>query len=186
MRRFIEAAINRSRTSLLIMFMIVVAGLIARSAIPIAADPDVDVPFFIVTVIHEGISPEDSERLLIMPLETEMRDVEGIKEMRGFGSEGAATLMLEFHADQDLNKALMDVREATDRAKAEFPSTAEEPIVQEASMQDWPMLQVNVVGDVPERMLYNIALDLRESIETIPEVLSADLSGQREAKRILR
>lgn len=162
------------------MFMIIIAGLIARSAIPIDSDPDVDVPFFVVTIIHEGISPEDSERMLIMPLETEMRDVEGIKEMMGFASEGAATLMLEFHADQDLNKALMDVREATDRAKAEIPSTAEEPIVQEASMRDWPILQVNIVGDVPERMLYNIALDLRQSIETIPEILSADLMGDRE------
>ena len=177
---FIEAAINRTRTTLLIMLMVVLAGLIARSVIPVANDPDIDVPFFIVTVIHEGISPEDSERLLVMPLETEMRNVEGIEEMNAFASEGAATLMVEFDADQDLNKALMDVREAVDRAKAEFPSTAEEPIVQEASMADFPVLQVNVVGNVPERMLYNIALDLQEQIEAQPDVLSADMFGNRE------
>lgn len=180
MQKFIEAAINRSRTSLLIMFMIIVAGLLARAAIPIAAEPDIDVPFFIVTVIHEGISPEDAERLLIMPMEVEMRDVEGIKEMMGFGAEGVATFMLEFHADTDLNKALLDTREAVDRAKAEFPSTAEEPIVTEATMDDFPIIQINVVGAVPERMLYTIAQDLREAVETVPDVLSADLFGQRE------
>lgn len=180
MYAFIEAAIKRSRTTLLIMFMVVLAGLIARSVIPVASEPDIDVPFFVITVVHEGISPEDSERLLVMPLEIELRDVEGIEEMTAFASEGAATVMIEFDADQDLNKALMDTREAVDRAKAEFPSTAEEPIVTEATVDDFPILQVNVVGDVPERMLYNVALDLRESIEAVPDVLSADMFGHRE------
>ena len=180
MYAFIEAAISRSRTTLLIMFMVVLAGLIARAAIPVANEPDIDVPFFIVTVVHEGISPEDAERLLSMPMETEMRDVEGVKEMTTFSAENAATLMIEFDADQDLSKALIDTREAIDRAKAEFPSTAEEPIVTEASVDDFPILQVNIVGDVPERMRYNIALDLREAIEAVPDVLSADMHGHRE------
>ena len=180
MYAFIEAAIKRSRTTLLIMFMVVLAGMIARSVIPVASEPDIDVPFFIITVVHEGIAPEDAERLLVMPLEIELRDVEGIEEMTAFASEGAATMMIEFDADHDLNKALIDTREAVDRAKAEFPSTAEEPIVTEASVDDFPILQVNVVGDVPERMLYNVALDLREEIEAIPDVLSADMFGHRE------
>ena len=177
---FIEAAINRSRTTLLIMFMIVLAGLIARGAIPIANEPDIDVPFFIITAMHEGISPEDAERLLILPLETEIRDVEGIEETNAYSAEGAGTLMVEFDADHDLSKALIDIREAVNRAKAEFPSTAEEPIITEASVDDFPILQINIVGDVSERMLYNIALDLRDSIEAIPDVLSADMFGNRE------
>ena len=180
MNAFIEAAISRSRTTLLIMFMVILAGIIARAQIPVANDPDIDVPFFIVTVVHEGISPEDSERLLVQPLEIEVRNIEGVEEMTAFASEGAATMMIEFDADHDLNKALLDVREAVDRSKAEFPSTAEEPIVQEASIDDFPIIQVNVVGDVPERMLYNIALDLRDDIEALPDVLSADMFGHRE------
>ena len=62
MKRLIDAAINRTRTTLLIMFMVVFAGLAARNAIPIAADPHVEVPFFVVTIVNEGISPEDAER----------------------------------------------------------------------------------------------------------------------------
>ena len=89
-------------------------------------------------------------------------------------------MMVEFDADQNLDKALIDIREAVDRAKAEFPSTAEEPIVTEASVDDFPIIQVNIVGDVPERMLYNIALDLRDNIEAKPDVLSAEMFGHRE------
>ena len=70
MTGFIEAAIGRTRTTLLIMFMIVLAGLLARAAIPIENEPHIEVPFFVITVVHEGISPEDAERLLVMPAGT--------------------------------------------------------------------------------------------------------------------
>ena len=181
MKSVIDAAIGRSRTTLLLMLMVIIAGLAARSAIPIANEPHVEVPFFIITTIHEGISPEDAERLLVMPMEIELRKVEGVKELTAYASEGVANLMVEFDADQDLNEALVDVREAVDRAKPELPSTAEEPVVEEATTQEFPMIQINLVGeDVPERMIYNIAIELRDDIEAISGVLEADLRGHRE------
>lgn len=181
MNVLIDAAINRTRTSMLLMFMVVLAGLIARAAIPIANEPHIEVPFFVVGIIHEGISPEDSERLLVLPMEIELRKVEGVKELTAYASEGAATLMVEFDANHNLDQALLDVREAVDRAKVELPSTAEEPFVQEETTESFPIIQVNLVGaEVPERMLYNLAIEIRNDIEAIPDVLSADLQGHRE------
>jgi multidrug efflux pump len=176
----LAAIISRSRTTLLLLFMILLAGSMARMAIPVEGDPEIDVPFFVITTVHEGISPEDAERLLIMPLEIELRQVDGVEEINSFASENAGTVMVEFDADFDLDQALLDTREAVNRAKVEFPADAEEPIVQEQSTSDFPILQINLVGDVPERMLYNIALDLRDAIEAQPGILSADMSGQRE------
>ena len=181
MSAIIDAAINRAKTTLLVLLMVVFAGLAARAAIPVASDPNIQVPFFVITIIHEGISPEDAERLLVMPLEIELRSVEGIKEFKAFASEGAATVMVEFDADHDLETALLDVREAVDRARPEMPDTIEEPIIQEATTEDFPILQVNLAGDgVPERTLYNLALELRDRIEIIPEVLDAEIQGHRE------
>ncbi len=181
MNSFIDAAINRTRTTMLLMFMVVLAGLISYNAIPVENDPHIEVPFFIIGVVHEGISPEDSERLLVMPMELELRKVEGLKELKAYASEGSATLLVEFDADYDLDQALLDVREAVDRAKVELPSTAEEPFVREESTDDFPILQINLVGDdVPERMLYNLAIDLRDDLEAIPNVLAANLRGERE------
>lgn len=127
MFRFLEAAISRSRTTLLLLFMIILTGGIARCSIPVEGDPEISVPFFVITVVHEGISPEDAERLLVMPLEIELRQVEGVEEINAYASENAGTVMVEFDPDYDLDQALMDTREAVDRAKVEFPSTAEEP-----------------------------------------------------------
>jgi multidrug efflux pump len=181
MSSLIDAAISRSRTTLLVMFMVVIAGLIARGAIPIASEPRIEVPFFFVGVVHEGISPEDAERLLVMPMEIELRKVEGVKELTAYASEGSATILVEFDVSHDLDQALLDVREAVDRARPELPSTAEEPYVREETTEDFPIVQVNLVGEeVPERILYNLAIELRDDIEAIPSVLEAELRGHRE------
>ena len=177
----IDAAINRYKTTLTVMVMVVVAGLFARNAIPVANEPDIQVPFYIVTVVHEGISPEDSERLLVMPLEVGLRNVEGIEEVVSYASEGTATVMVEFDADYDLDRALQDVREAVDNAKPEMPSTIEEPIIRETNTADFPILQVNIIGEeAPERVLYDLAIELKDAIETIPEVLDVEMQGHRE------
>ena len=181
MNAIIDAAIYRYKTTLLTLAMIVIAGLIARAAIPVANEPDIRVPFFIVTVIHEGISPEDAERLLVMPLEIELRNVEGIDELVSYASEGAATVAIEFDADYDLDRARQDVREAVDSAKPEMPSTIEEPIISETTTDDFPVVRVNLIGaDVPERLLYDLAVELKDLLETIPHVLDAEMQGHRE------
>ncbi len=181
MNAIIDAAINRYKTTLLTLIMITVAGLFARAAIPVANDPPIRIPYFIVTVIHEGIAPEDAERLLAMPLEVELRNVEGIEEITSYASEGAATVTVEFDADYDLDRARQDVREAVDSTKPEMPATIEEPIIRETTTDDFPVIRVNFVGvDVPERLLYDLAVELKDNLETIPDVLNARMQGHRE------
>jgi len=153
----------------------------ARVALPIANDPHVELPYFYVGVVHDGISPEDAERLLVQPMETELRKLEGVVELKSTAAEGLASFFVEFDVSQDLNKAVADVREAVDRARAEMPATAEEPFVEELTADDFPMMQVNLIGDnTSERSVYQAALKLRDDIESLPSVLSADLQGHRE------
>ncbi|MBO6556404.1 MAG: efflux RND transporter permease subunit [Pseudomonadales bacterium] len=181
MNSLVDAAVSRTRTTLLLMLMVVIAGVASMRAISIEADPYIQVPFFEILVFHEGISPEDAERLLVLPMEVELRGVEGIEEIKSYASENFGIILVEFDADYDVTEALLDVRDAVDRAKAELPSTAEEPIISEETTADFPILQVNLVGDdVPERVLYDLALDLRNEIERQPTVLNAELQGQRE------
>ena len=178
----VDAAVGRARTTLLIMLMVVLGGIAARVLIPIESNPNVEVPVFMVVAVHEGISPEDAERLLVKPLEVEMRTVEGVDEVRAFAYEGTARVLVEFDAAYDLDQALLDVRAAVDRAKPEFPSSAEEPFTLEQSAADFPIIQVNLVGgeDVPERLVYNLAQEIRRDVKALPDVLDAELQGHRE------
>ena len=166
---------------MLAMLAIVLAGTAARIAMPVASQPDVQAPFFRVSLVHEGISPEDAERLLAMPLEIELRALEGIEEIRAAAFEGGAVVSTRFSAGQDLDQTLLDVREAVDRARPEMPGTAEEPVIRRSTTEEDPILRVNLMGaDVPERMLYDLALELRDRIELIPGVMDARLQGHHE------
>jgi len=177
----IDAAVTRYRTTLLIMLMVMFAGYMARQSIPIESEPYIQVPFFIVNVFHEGISPEDAERLLVMPMELELRALDGIEEMRGYAAEGGATMFVEFDVEEDLDQAMLDLREAIDRARAEMPDTAEEPAINEATTDEFPILQINFTGaDVPERVLYNQARRAKLKLEALPGILEAKMNGARE------
>lgn len=181
MMGFIDAAISRSRTTLMMMSMVVLCGLLARAALPIANDPHIVLPYFLIGVMHEGISPEDGERLLIQPVEVELRKVEGIKEISAIANEGFVSLGVEFEPEIDLKVALLDTREAVNRAKSEMPTTAEEPFVEQLNVDDFPLLQINLLSEgASERQMYEAILSLRDAIETVPSVLSADMRGSRE------
>lgn len=179
--RYIKASISRARTTLSIFVMIMLAGWTSYLAIPVELNPDVTVPVIVTTIIHEGISPEDAERLLAKPTEVELKSVEGITQIGSFSSEGAATVIVEFDVSFDSSQALIDTRSAIDRAQARFPQSTEEPIVQEVSAATVPVVQIAISGaDVPERVLLRVAEDLQRAIETLPEIMSADMVGNRE------
>ena len=179
--KLIEIAMERKRTMILIMFGIVIFGVVARLSIPIENQPRVEIPYFVVTVVHEGISPEDATRLLIRPIEIELKALEGVKEITGTGAEHMAFIAVEFDASKDIDIAMSDVREAVDRAKPELPATAEEPIVSETASGDYPMLQINLVNEhASERLVLETAHKLRDRLETIQGIRSVVIQGHRE------
>lgn len=180
MNRFIEAALGRTRTVLTTMVLLVAAGLISYVSIPKEADPDIPIPIFYVSITHQGISPEDAERLLIRPMETELRSLEGLEDITSTASQGHAGILLEFDVNFDKDAALQDVREKVDIARAELPDDTDEPVVREFNTALFPVLIVTLSGEVPERSLYEAARRLKDEIEAVPTVLQAELVGHRE------
>jgi multidrug efflux pump len=181
MSGLIDRALDRSRTVVLALLFIIIAGISTYRAIPKEAQPDVEIPYIYVSISHEGISPEDAERLLVRPMEQELRALEGVKEMTSSAYEGGANVTLEFDAGIDTAVALQDVRAKVDLAKAELPDETDEPTVNEVKISRIdPMLVMNLSGNVPERTLSIIARDLEEQLEAIPGVLDVETSGKRE------
>lgn len=179
--RIIESAMSRSRTVLLSLAVVLFAGITAYLTIPKEAEPDIEIPMIYVHITHDGISPEDGERLLVRPMEQELRTIEGIKEMTANAYEGGANVLIEFDAGINTDKALADVREKVDMAKAKLPNESDEPTVNEVKMSRFdPMLVLNLAGNVPERTLITIAKDLKEEIEGLAGVLEVNLVGVRE------
>jgi len=162
------------------MIIIISIGSLTYINIAKDAEPDIDIPFIYVTVPHQGISPEDSERLIVKPLENQLKTIEGIEEMNGSASNGFGSVLLEFDINFDKDKALGDVREKVDMVKSKLPQDAEEPIVLEFNMAELPTIVVSLSGDVPDRTLFYHAKRLQTKIESIPGVLEAPVTGDRE------
>ncbi len=180
MSAIVAAAIDRWRTSLLILFTGLLAGVLSYVNLPKESDPDIPVPFIYVGVPLEGASPEDTERLVVRPLETELRALEGVKELNCTALVGIGMCVIEFEVNFDQDQALIDVRDKVDNARRRFPAEVDEWTVQEFNASLSPVLAITLYGDAPERTLYALAKDLERELEALPTVLSANLSGARE------
>jgi multidrug efflux pump len=180
MTAIVDVAIRNNRSVILILLFILIAGTLAYREIPKESDPDIAIPMLYISMTHEGISPEDAERLLVRPMEKELRTIEGVKEMTAIASEGNASVTLEFDAGFDSNKALRDVLQKVDIAKAELPDDSDEPSVHEINLSLFPILVITLAGDVPERTLLSLARQLKDALESVPEVLKVNIGGERE------
>ncbi|WP_119167851.1 efflux RND transporter permease subunit [Algihabitans albus] len=180
MKAIIDAALEHSRTVLACLVLLLIAGAYAYNAIPKEAEPDVNIPIIYVSLHHDGISPEDAERLLVKPMEQELQSIEGIKELRSFAYESGANVVMEFEAGFDPDLAMDDVRAKVDLAKPELPDETDEPTVHEVNLSLFPVLVVSLSGNVPERTLLRLARNLQDDIETIPTVLEAEIAGDRD------
>ena len=180
MSALIEAALSRARTVLALLFLIIVLGAYSYSIIPRESEPDITIPVLYVDLKHEGISPKDAERLLIKPVEQQLRDLEGLKEMRATAYLGGANVVIEFEAGFNVDVALAEVRAGLDAARAELPDEAEEPTVHEINLSLFPVLVVSLSGNVPERTLLGLARDLRDRLEQISSVLEVQIAGERD------
>lgn len=178
MKNFISGAIKKSRTSLSILVLLGLSGVFALNYLPKATEPDVNFPGAFVGVYYEGVSPEDSERLLAKPLEDALRTISGVTKITSTSTTGYAGVIIEFDQDVDLDEALDDVRIKVDEARAELPLDAREPTIREFTTSDNPVLTISVASNVlPQRVLVNLTQDLQDLIETHPNVLEAELNG---------
>ncbi len=180
MINIIDYIMQARRTIVFLMAIIISIGSLTYINIAKDAEPDIDIPFIYVTVPHQGISPEDSERLIVRPLENQLKTIEGIEEMNGSASNGFGSVLLEFDINFDKDKALGDVREKVDMVKSKLPQDAEEPIVLEFNMAELPTIVVSLSGDVPDRTLFYHAKRLQTKLESIPGILEAVVTGDRE------
>ena len=181
MLKIIEAALSRPRSVLMIFVLLLISGAVTYANIAKESNPDITIPTIYVSIVHDGISPEDAERMLVRPMENELKSIAGIKEMSANASEGHASITLEFIAGLDPKEALADVRDKVTLAKAKLPSETEEPEVHEVTMANQvPAVTVILSGPVTERGLLTLARDVKDRIEGMQEVLEVDIGGDRE------
>lgn len=172
-----NVAVGNKVAVYILILVIVIIGWGSYLALPREAAPDISIPLVIVSVPYIGVSPTDIEGLVSRPLERDLKSLKDVKQITSVSKEGISTIRVEFNAGIDIDDALRRVRDKVNSARPNLPSDILEPVVSEINFSEFPILFINVGGEIGLARLKKIAEDLKDKIEAIPGVLRTDLSG---------
>ena len=176
----VDWAASRARMVIAFIFLSLAVGTFAYVSLPKEGEPDIEIPTLVISLPFPGISAADAEDLLIQPMETELSDLDGLDKMTSTAAEGYANVVLEFEFGWNKTQVMADVRDAMDKAEAEFPSGYEQYTLDEFNFSEFPIIIVNLTGPVPERTIARVAKALQDDLEALDAVLEASLVGSRD------
>ena len=174
-----DYSINHRLTVYVLIGLILVAGASTYVSLPRESFPEVKISLIFVSIVYPGVAPADMETLVTRPIETELKGISGVKEIRSTSSEGFSSIQVEFNPEVDLDTALQKVREKVDLAKPDLPPEIEDPVIQDIDMSQIPILVVSLAGEVGLVRLTDIAKDLKDDLEAIPGVNRVQIIGAK-------
>lgn len=167
-----------NRSSVLVTLVILITvGMNAYYTLPREAAPDISIPVMLVQTVYPGVSPEDMENLVTVPIERRIKELRDIKELRSSSIESVSVVTAEFEPETDLDEAYQRLKDKVDLAKPDLPEDAEDPVIREINFSDVPVLYINLAGPQSLEELKRIGEDLEEQIERLPEVQDVVVSG---------
>jgi multidrug efflux pump len=119
---FVDLAIRNARLTLAVLLFLIVAGTMSYISIPKEAEPDIKIPIIYVSpAAIRAFRQRIRSGSCSGPMETKLKNITGIKEMRSTAYQGGGNVVIEFMAGADLSKALDDVRNKVSDAKPDLP-----------------------------------------------------------------
>ena len=174
------AVSNRTTIYFLTVFL-ALFGIMTYITTPKENFPEVDVPFVTVMTAYPGASPVDIENLITQPIEKELKGISGVKTISSKSIQDFSSIFIEFEMTVNEDQAYLDVTEAVDKVLPDLPNDLEDdPEVKKIEFSEWPILNINLSGDLSMVKLKAIADDLQDEIEALEEVTRVDIVGALE------
>ncbi len=176
------AIANKTAVYLITLF-VTVWGIMLFVTVPKEQFPDVVIPNIYVQTVYVGNSPKDMENLVTRPIEKQLKGITGVKvsKVTSTSLQDFSAIIIEFSSDVKTDVALQKVRDAVDKSKRDLPNDlTQEPVVQEISLSEFPIMAVNVSGDFDGVKLKEYADRLKDKIEEMTEISRVDLVGAPE------
>lgn len=127
--------------------------------------PSFDIPAVTVNVPYLGAAPVEVEKGVCVRIEEAIEGVEGVKKIMGDATEGMCSVFAEMEIDADEILVLNEIKSRVDGINS-FPQETEKPIVSKLTIAR-RVVQVAVSGDATERLLKEIARDLRDELAAV-------------------
>ncbi|KKK54077.1 hypothetical protein LCGC14_3088360, partial [marine sediment metagenome] len=162
----------------LLMVALIAGGLFAALSIKQEVFPEYELDIINVSVSYPGTSPEEVEQGVVLAIEEEVRSHENVDRVTAVATEGRATIVAELITGSDANKTLQDIKSAVDRISS-LPDEAERPIVSLKSRRRG-VLRIALSGEIEERLLYDLAVRVKNELTALPGITQIEMRGLRE------
>jgi len=169
---------GHSVTANLLMLVLLVGGLFWGSRIKQELFPDFELDMVNISVSYPGASPEEVERGIILAVEEAVQGLEGVKEITASARESSGSVTVELIEGEDIQRLAQEIKNEVDRITS-FPDEAEEPQVVIAARKR-AVVSLVLYGDQGERVLREIAEDIRDRLLQDPEITQVELEGVRD------
>ncbi len=118
LKHFIERPVLAS----VISIVIVIAGIIGLTTLPIEQYPDIAPPTVMVRASYPGASAETIQKSVIVPLEQAINGVENMTYITSSAAVGSASVTVYFRQGTDPDMAAVNVQNKVSRATGQLPS----------------------------------------------------------------
>lgn len=146
----------------LAMIMMLLAGIWAIKGIPSQLDPPMNFPQIWVSVQWRGASAEDVEQLVTLPIEQQMKNLQGLNEVFSRTGNGYTSIGVRFDFDVDMTQALDQVKQRVANIR-NLPAGIEPPEVsRQMDIEDIAVLTVTGPGNIDE--LIPIVRDMEQDL----------------------
>ncbi|QBL42430.1 multidrug efflux RND transporter permease subunit [Stenotrophomonas sp. ASS1] len=180
--------ILRPVATTLLMVALLLSGVLAYRLLPVAALPQVDYPIIQITTLYPGASPELTTRTITAPLERQLGQIPGLKQLSSTSSGGASVITLQFGLEVSLGVAEQDVQAAINAAGSFLPGDLPvPPVYRKVNPADTPILTLAVTSQGLSLPQVHDLVDTRiaQRLAQLPGVGLVSLAGgQRPAVRI--
>ena len=176
-----ELSIRRPVLATVFTLIILIFGVIGYLYLGVREFPSVDNPIISVSCSYPGANADVIENQITEPLEQNINGIPGIRSMTSVSQQGNCRITVEFELSVDLETAANDVRDKVSRAQRYLPRDCDPPTVSKADADARPILMVAIQSD--KRSLLELSeiadLTVKEQLQTIPEVSSVQIWGEK-------
>lgn len=176
---FSKASIKRPVTTVMVMMIVVLAGIIGYNSLNLDLMPSMDIPVAIVSTTYVGAGPEEIETLITKPLEEALGTVSNVDEITSTSSSNSSMIIVQFEDDTDIDLAAVDMREKVDLIKSTLPEGAKEPMVMKIDINSMTAITVGIKSDTLNLTELNTLTEdtLSKRFEKIEGVTSVSITG---------
>jgi multidrug efflux pump len=177
-------AVDNRVTVYIITALIVITGVYAYITMPREDFPEIIENKVYISSVFPGNSAEDVEKLVIKPLEKEIKNISGVVKVTSSSFQDYGMIIAEFDDDISIDAAKVKIKDKVDNSKAQtdWPNldngSKVEPNVFELNIsEEVPILNINLQGNYTTQQLKKYGELLQDDIEAIAEVKKVDILG---------